>query len=43
MMIMEAIGLRLKDFKQEMMPIITSVKRKSSVLPNDDVCGVDMR
>ena len=45
MMITEAIGLRLKDFKQEMMPIITSVKRKSAhgFAKAGDVCGVDMR
>lgn len=44
-MIADALGLEVKDFKQSMKPIVTSVDRKSpyGFAKAGDVAGVDMR
>lgn len=44
-MIADALGLKIKDFKQFMTPIITDVDRKSpyGFANKGNVCGVDMR
>ncbi len=44
-MIADALGVKVKDFKQTMAPIITDVDRKSKYgfAKKGDVCGVDMR